>query len=260
MERQHLLTDRIRNVTFGFRTHRLRQFAFIVIAIALWALLGALLLPLLKTPTVTAESRLVVGDQSLEAQAVPGYVTATQQLATTYARLVSSDGIKAAAGNDAVITATPIPESVVIRIDATAATSEQAIHAADIAAQALIEAVAASGGADALARTQRALIQARTAQRQADDRLSAAAPTDKAAVADESFIAEVRVRAITQAYQDQLASELKGSTTPTVTQKAAVTSSERPKLATLGALGGAGLASVVVMLGVMGRRFFGYPK
>ncbi len=242
------MVDRVRGLG-------VRRFAVLPIAVLLWAILGALALPVLKTPASTAETRLIVGDTSIQSQAVPGYVMATQELAGTYARLVTSDAMTAAIPSEAEVTATPIPNSAVVRIEASAPSPEQAVESADTAAQTLINAVQSAGGQDALARAQRALLQARTGQRQAEEKLAAASPADKAAAADDSFIAETRVRAATQVYQELLSAQMQGSTGLSVTQKAVVTSSERPKLAALGALGGAALSAVVIMAALMVRRF-----
>lgn len=78
--------------------------------------------------TYRAETRLGVGSSSLSARAVPGYALATQQLAVDYARYVNDDSTRAmldsmdVAGGDQVslITASPIPESNIIRIEVEA--------------------------------------------------------------------------------------------------------------------------------------------
>jgi capsular polysaccharide biosynthesis protein len=94
----------------------------------------------------TAEARLVVGQLDVTAQAVPGFALATQQLAVTYSRLLASDRVRedvsaALQGRtDGLLgfTASPIPESAIIRVEARALTPELAVAAADNAAGALV--------------------------------------------------------------------------------------------------------------------------
>jgi hypothetical protein len=98
-------------------------------------------------PTYTAESRIVVGRLDVEAQSVPGFTAANNSLAATYARLVGStqhveeiadqtertaDEVRGRVG------ASPIPESPIIRVEASGSSEADTIELADQAAAALI--------------------------------------------------------------------------------------------------------------------------
>jgi capsular polysaccharide biosynthesis protein len=98
---------------------------------------------LAREPIYTAESRLLVGQVDVEAQAVPGFAQATQQLASLYARVVSTDVVVGPVaeelGLDAptvqgALRASPIPQAAVIRIEAEAGDGAQAVALAEAAA------------------------------------------------------------------------------------------------------------------------------
>lgn len=98
-------------------------------------------------PTYTAESRIVVGRLDVEAQSVPGFTAANNSLAATYARLVgSSQHIeeiaeqtdRAADQLRGRVSASPIPESPIIRVEASGSSEADTIELADQAAAALI--------------------------------------------------------------------------------------------------------------------------
>jgi uncharacterized protein involved in exopolysaccharide biosynthesis len=96
--------------------------------------------------TYGAESRLIVGRVDVEASAVPGVTAAFNTLAGTYSRLVAADDIKRRVLEKfgvsvlrGTISASPIPESPVIRIEVRASSPAQATKLADAAATALID-------------------------------------------------------------------------------------------------------------------------
>jgi hypothetical protein len=98
----------------------------------------------------TSEVRLAVGSTSLRALSVPGYVQATAQLASTYARYVDTSGQQLDAvaadvgidGSDLVsLESTAIAASNVVRIRVEATTPEAATAAADAVAATLVDAV-----------------------------------------------------------------------------------------------------------------------
>lgn len=100
-----------------------------------------------RAPTYKAEAQLLVGRVDVEANAVPGFVSATQQLAGTYARIVSTtviEGRVAAALKIPVadvsgrLRADPIPESSLIRITASAASEARAVALAKATSTELI--------------------------------------------------------------------------------------------------------------------------
>ncbi len=86
-----------------------------------------------------AESRLAVEGASLSAQAVPGFALASQELAANYARYVNNaeeqlsleSDIGAPEDSVVEVTASPIPESNVVRIEASALSPETAVEAAE---------------------------------------------------------------------------------------------------------------------------------
>lgn len=113
----------------------------------LLVLLPGLYIATQRTPEYTAEAQVLVGRVDVEANAVPGFVSATQQLAATYARLVSTtvmvDRVAEAvqlprrqvSGH---LSASPVPESSLIRIQATAGSEARSVALAEAASTELI--------------------------------------------------------------------------------------------------------------------------
>ena len=121
-------------------------------AITAAALVLALAFGLSRTPKYTAEARLVVGKtiQLNNLAATPGLAVASQQLASDYSRLVSTRSVF----NDAAkrlgrpagdvgggLSASPIPQSPVIKLQGTASTSDGAVAIANAGAASLVDAV-----------------------------------------------------------------------------------------------------------------------
>lgn len=97
----------------------------------------------LGTTHYTAETRLAVGDGSLPNQAVPGMALASQELAESYARWVNNTS--AVEDDSAVqITSSPIPQSAVVRIEATAQTQQAALEGAKAKGDDLVERINAA--------------------------------------------------------------------------------------------------------------------
>jgi len=99
---------------------------------------------------ITAEARLAVGSNSLQAYQVAGFAVASEALAANYARFVSGSPATSKALEDSLhgrteeivsISASPIPDSNVVRIEATATDSEVALAAAGAVAKSLVERV-----------------------------------------------------------------------------------------------------------------------
>lgn len=104
-----------------------------------------------RAPTYTAEARLGVGRLDVPSQAVPGVVSASQSLAATYSRLVKAEGVvdpvAARVGLtsgqvSAALSASPIPESPIVRIEATGASAAVAERLANLAGSVLTRFVA----------------------------------------------------------------------------------------------------------------------
>jgi hypothetical protein len=99
--------------------------------------------------TYTAETRLAVGSADISAQAVPGFALASSQLASNYARFVTADVVLAKvppadAARISAVSASPIPDSNVIRIEASASSEASAVLAAKTSATLLVAQVAAA--------------------------------------------------------------------------------------------------------------------
>ncbi|MCC6496401.1 MAG: hypothetical protein IT193_09095 [Propionibacteriaceae bacterium] len=96
--------------------------------------------------TWTAEARVAVGSGDLTSGAIAGFPLAASQLASNYARYVNDSGV---AGNpvpeNVELSASQIPDSNVIRIEAKSADPEAARAAANETAQQLMDAVNSNG-------------------------------------------------------------------------------------------------------------------
>lgn len=173
----------------------------------------------------TAETRVAVGSGDLTSGAIAGFPLAASQLASNYARYVNDRGV---AGTDVPegvdLSASQIPESNVIRIEATSDDADAAQAAANSAAEDLINLVNNSGSdstdavfeqfseaadADAAAQTQLAAAQHDLDQLLAQDaaagkiRSAREAVTKAAAEADRTSLAATALR---QKYTNQVAS------------------------------------------------------
>jgi capsular polysaccharide biosynthesis protein len=109
-----------------------------------------LLAGLARSPKHTADARLVVG-RSIDLgnlASIPGLSAAGQQLASDYSRLVSTGTVQhdvakrlGAKTLDGSVTASPVPQSPVVLVEATASSDEQARRIAGATASALVQAV-----------------------------------------------------------------------------------------------------------------------
>ncbi len=115
---------------------------------------------LARPTTYTASARLAVGGSSLAAQAVPGFADASKQLASNYARFVETEPVVAALspsdrGAVHTVSASPVPDSNVVLLEATASTEGAATRAAQAGATQLraevADATAGTSPEDALA-------------------------------------------------------------------------------------------------------------
>jgi uncharacterized protein involved in exopolysaccharide biosynthesis len=98
-------------------------------------------------PRITAEARLAVGSQSLQAYQVAGFAVASQALAADYARFVSDSpasqsliekALGTRSGQVVSIDSSPIPDSDVVRVEVTATRASAAVDAAQALAQNLV--------------------------------------------------------------------------------------------------------------------------
>jgi capsular polysaccharide biosynthesis protein len=119
---------------------------FLVLLPILTFLIPSLFLAYSSTPTHTSEARLLVGGFDPQDQAVPGFVAATESLASTYARLVGTpavvDEVAKTLDLDPAqvrghVHASPVPDSSLIRVEGTADNRRDATRFADAGADAL---------------------------------------------------------------------------------------------------------------------------
>lgn len=168
-------------------------------------LLPAIFVSFARTPTYTAEARMLVGGFDVESQAVPGFVEAARTLAETYSRLVETElivePVAEALGLDPSevaghISATSVPESSIIRVEGSASNSEAAIAFAQAAAIALEDYTGGRGaGTDdaALDEYEQAVLELRSAEAE-EQRLSAATGAGAADVQAQAAAASERAR------------------------------------------------------------------
>jgi len=121
----------------------------VIVVMAIGTLLG-LAAGFAKKPSYTAESRLVVGKtvQLDNLAAIPGLDVAGQSLAASYSRLVSTETVAKKAATilgrsslGGTLSASPIPLSPVVLVEASAATTAGARALADAGAKALVQTV-----------------------------------------------------------------------------------------------------------------------
>lgn len=222
-----------------------------------------------------AETRLVVGEQTISAQSVPGYSLATQQLAENYARLIDGDNISArttaaVSGAQVSIRASAIAGSSVLRIEATGSSASEAVAAAKAAAGSLRDVVAHDGAnSDAMANiesrlstAQEALARSQEAQRRAARAVAVPGPiADSASLVSKAVeaqavaqVAQVKVNALAQAYQDKLRAQLSSASTITVESDSRQTGTDERADAEIGGLAGFVLVAVLYALVLWLRR------
>ncbi|MEJ5914116.1 hypothetical protein [Pseudokineococcus sp. 1T1Z-3] len=116
----------------------------------------------------TAESRVAVGSNDLGALSIPGYVFASQQMAASMARYVDNaaalDALGPALGDaeGSAVSASPIPDSNVIRLEVTTSDPDAAVRGASALTDYLVAEVAevnSSSDADAFLAAYTALSQ-----------------------------------------------------------------------------------------------------
>lgn len=126
---------------------------FLTLLPVLVLLVPALAFGLVRTPEWSARAQVLVGRVDVEAQAVPGFVAATQELAGTYARVVRTSVLAEQVADDLGVpvdsvagrlSATPVPESSVIDILAFGSTQEEAVQLAAATSSALVSFVQVS--------------------------------------------------------------------------------------------------------------------
>lgn len=117
----------------------LRRYWSVAVIVALLTTVLGIGLAATRQVVYTAETRLAIGKGAMSALNIPGYPTAAKEMAANYSRWVTdqgTSGIKPPAGTLS-LGASPIPESSIIRIEATATDPDVAMRASQTAADAL---------------------------------------------------------------------------------------------------------------------------
>lgn len=200
-----------------------------------------------RTPTYSAEARLMVGRLNLStAGAVAGYAQAAQDLASTYPLVIYADPITgrvarrlhmSSAAVQSNLTATSVPGSPIVRIDATGSSAKEAIDIANAASAALVSYLGRLNQHDPdVARLQMALLAANVAYQHAlaqmlstsqgplnsaDQRLKAKVDTARASVAG-----------INSVYQQTLSNQAVSTLLQPVSSATGATSNKTSKLET----------------------------
>jgi uncharacterized protein involved in exopolysaccharide biosynthesis len=248
----------------------------LTVVLALCALAAGLGLALMRPTIYTAEARLAVGGNGgLAAESVPGYALASQQLAANYARYVNDAQGQSVLGTDLgsrpggvlKVSASPIPESNIVRVEVTSPVGSTARDAADAIATSLMRQVndtsANSRAADETL-SQFTAVSAKVAEaEQASDAAKAAVERARsnpgadvsqlsqqaAAAASQLAILGVQQEALGQKYRNQISSLSAGAANLVVVEKASVTGDDR--VSQLGQFGLGGLvAGFLLALGI----------
>lgn len=122
----------------------------LILVVALVGLVIGVAYARLRAPSYHAEARIVVGTNASLAnvEASAGLPAAEDEFASEYARLISSSTVKADVAKrlhernvSGALTASPIPDSPIIRVDASSASAAESLRLAQVGAQALIATV-----------------------------------------------------------------------------------------------------------------------
>ncbi len=122
-----------------------RRWPLVVLLGVVCAALGAAV-GLAANPTYTSTAQFLVGSPNVIAQAVPGYVAATQSLASSYSRQAESSQLVVPVARQtglspatvsARLSASPVPDSNIINLAATGPSANAAHHLAVVASKQL---------------------------------------------------------------------------------------------------------------------------
>jgi capsular polysaccharide biosynthesis protein len=247
---------------------------------ALIFVLFAVVIGMTRTPVYTAETQLNVGDTALPNTSVGQAVEGNQLLASIYARLITAqqvtDGAAEALGVEpseveGKLSATPIPESSVIGVEATADSAQTAVDVANAGGNALIEHVAAinndttrsdqllSQFQEAVKRETdaQALLEQRQATFNADPTAeSEAALTNAGAAFEAAKLERQSLEDVFRTSQEGLSSDRGMQVVSTATSASSDRSSVLQRLVFIGLLGGiaAGIALATIRANSTNRR------
>ena len=205
-----------------------------------------------RTPTYSAEARLMVGQLNISTPgAIAGYAQAAQDLAATYPLLIDTDGVVKPVARRlhvspdevlASISATEVPSSSVIRVDAASKSPIDAVKLANAASNSLVGYIAAAGRRDPTLRRLLAQVQnAELAYQKAQSKVPASgAPLtpEGQQLAVRAATARVQLDSIIQTYQAAVQNQTVSANLRTITYAAGASSDKGSKfqIAVFGAL------------------------
>jgi predicted GIY-YIG superfamily endonuclease len=246
----------------------MRSHWVVVLVLAVIGALGGMAVATQHAKQTTAEARLAVGSQDLQAYQVAGFAAASHELAADYARFVAdspttqtvvSRSLDGARGRVLSLSASPIPDSSVVRIEATATTATAAERAAGAIADNLVRRTASHADQDLKALVARhKAVSLRVANQQArvEEAEAAEAPTRILAAA-QAKLATLRMEqtAVSVDYQKTVSSAAPQSSLRLI-QPATVSGDDRKRTLELYTLAGlaVGLALGLVVATVLARR------
>jgi len=232
-----------------------------------------------RTPKYSAEARLMAGQLNLStAAAVAGYAQASQDLASTYPLMIYANPVIgrvarqlhiSSAAVASGLTATSVPSSSIVRVDATAGSAKQAIDIANAASAALIHYVASFNRNNSDSpRLQKALLAANVAYEHAVAQMPSTSqgPLDPAGQRLKAKVdtARAAVAGLTSVYQQSLLNESASSLLRPLSSATGATSDKTRKLeialfaaVIAGAILGVGLATL--RANVVARRALTAP-
>lgn len=233
------------------------------IAVSLLAAIGAaagVLYGVKKAPVYSSTATLSSARVNVLAQALPGYVSAATSLASTYARIASSDAVESAVARQtklplsavrARLAATPVPGDPVISLIATGPSAAAARRLASSGAQQLAAYVAhlvvSPGAAQATlaqytsANLQLLRLNTRISSLRAHTTSPGTSPALKAALAQQAQLS-LRTRALASDYINQNLDTTSGASLQVLTASSPASTNHRSKVEESGLIGlGAGL-------------------
>jgi capsular polysaccharide biosynthesis protein len=250
---------------------RLYPWAFVIPIIVLAVLAGVI--GFTRQPTYTAETQITVGSPTVSPQAVPGVVQASQALAGSYARAVADADVTRRVAKEtglsqstvaSALTATPVPDSSVVIIDAAAKGLDHAVALANAAATALSAHIAALSNDkatnDALARYRRVAAKAAALQHEVNDlRIHKAAPDKIFTAASKLQATNLQLRTISNLYQVSQAGNLQTAPLKVLAAASSASSDKSSKLQKylfIGIVAGVvlGLGAALLLANVRARR------
>lgn len=225
---------------------------------------------LFRSPTYTAQSRLNVGQGTITSQSVPGYAVGIQSLASTYSRAIVAQSVTTSLSRDLGISpdvvrsrlsASPVPDSSVILVQATGPSQRAAIALANRGGDALIRYVTQHASSDqnakqTLKRYRRATIALATAtDKLARLRNSGASSADLVRAQADVQAAHLRSKTLSQSYTALQQGVSASSLLQTLAPASTATSDARSWLERVGVLGVLAGAFLAVLTAVALERW-----